>query len=443
MSDTASRHIWKARQHFAVTLSVIAVAAFASRMVYISIMPVEQKSNYDQLFFKAEAQGLADGRGFELPREFGLRSLGSGEHPPLTALVLTPGALLGGDSDYSMRIVEALIGTTTVVLIGLLGRKLAGDRAGLIAAVIAAVYPNLLVNDAILMPEALATMCTAAVALLSYRLIRRASWGSAAATGIACGCAMLARGELALLIPLLAVPVVLFSVGDTVVHRLRLLSVVALAAAITIAPWQGYMLARYKEPVFISYGDGGVLVGANCAPTYSGPWVGYWLGGLCSVRQASDPSVTAARGRDQGLRYARAHVRRLAAIVIPARIARLWSWYKPFRMARSGTGEGRPYAFSLGGLYMLWILSPLAVLGALRLRRRRVPITPLVAPVVIVTLVAAAFYGLVRFRAPAEVSIVVLAAVALDSLTARRAATARQGSQRMQEPAGEESWVSA
>jgi hypothetical protein len=92
---------------------------------------------------------------------------------------------------------------------------------------------------------------------------------------------------------------------------------------------------------------------------------------------------------------------------------------------------------------MLWMLSPLAVLGALRLRRRRVPITPLVAPVVIVTLVAAAFYGLVRFRAPAEVSIVVLAAVALDSLTARRAATARQGSQRMQEPAGEESWVSA
>ena len=55
------------------------------------------------------------------------------------------------------------------------------------------------------------------------------------------------------------------------------------------------------------------------------------------------------------------------------------------------------------------------------LRRRRVPITPLVAQFVIVTLTAAAIYGLVRFRVPAEVSLVVLAAVAADHVWARRA----------------------
>ena len=42
------------------------------------------------------------------------------------------------------------------------------------------------------------------------------------------------------------------------------------------------------------------------------------------------------------------------------------------------------------------------------------PITPLVAQFVIVTVTAAAIYGLIRFRTPAEVSLVVLAAVAVD-----------------------------
>jgi hypothetical protein len=66
------------------------------------------------------------------------------------------------------------------------------------------------------------------------------------------------------------------------------------------------------------------------------------------------------------------------------------------------------------------VLVGFAIAGVVILRRRKVALIPLLAPVVIVTIVAAAFYGLVRFRAPAEVSIVVLAAVALDALWAKR-----------------------
>jgi hypothetical protein len=43
-------------------------------------------------------------------------------------------------------------------------------------------------------------------------------------------------------------------------------------------------------------------------------------------------------------------------------------------------------------------------------------VLPLLAPIVVVTVVAAALYGLMRFRAPAEVSIVALAAVGIDRL---------------------------
>jgi hypothetical protein len=48
-----------------------------------------------------------------------------------------------------------------------------------------------------------------------------------------------------------------------------------------------------------------------------------------------------------------------------------------------------------------------------------VPITPLVAQFVLVTVTAALVYGLVRFRTPAEASIVALAAVAIDAVVAR------------------------
>ena len=41
-------------------------------------------------------------------------------------------------------------------------------------------------------------------------------------------------------------------------------------------------------------------------------------------------------------------------------------------------------------------------------------------PIVLVTAIAAAFYGLLRNRIPAEVSIVLLAGIAITNLTERR-----------------------
>jgi hypothetical protein len=86
---------------------------------------------------------------------------------------------------------------------------------------------------------------------------------------------------------------------------------------------------------------------------------------------------------------------------------------------------------SVAGLAMFWALVPLAVLGALRLRRAGQPLWPLVALIVIVTFNAAAFYGLTRFRVPAEVPLVVLAAVAIAGL---RSAGGQQSSDRLSDP---------
>jgi hypothetical protein len=76
---------------------------------------------------------------------------------------------------------------------------------------------------------------------------------------------------------------------------------------------------------------------------------------------------------------------------------------------------------------MFWPLAASAFWGVVWMRRRSIPLLPLVAPVVIATLIAAAFYGLTRFRVPAEISLVVLGGVGANALWERVRALRRAG----------------
>src|SRR5215218_9956578 len=109
-----------------------------------------------------------------------------------------------------MRLTMTIFGALVVLVIGLLGRSVAGNRAGLVAAAIAAVYPNLWINDGLVMSEALATLSVALAILLTYRFIRAPKPSTAAWVGVAVGLAMLTRAELGLLLPLMVLPVALF-----------------------------------------------------------------------------------------------------------------------------------------------------------------------------------------------------------------------------------------
>ena len=399
------------RGRFAVVLVCIAAAAFLGRAAYILAVTRDQDRTYDELFYESEATSFANGDGFE-PTYFGVNFLGSGEHPPLTAVVLAPVAFLTDDNEIAMLMTIAFAGAGAVAVIGLLGREVAGSRAGLIAAGIAAVYPNLWINDGLLLPETPAVLATAAALLFAYRLVRAPRWRYAAALGVACALAMLSRGELVLLIPILALPAI-FTIKDLAwSRRFRIAGVAVLAAAVTVAPWQAFLLYRFERPTFISYGDGGVIAGANCGATYSGFLVGFWLGLCRPQRESREPSVAAEQRRDLGRDYMRDHLDRLP-VVVPARVGRLWSVYRPFQMAKFSVGEGKPRWASLAGWWTFWPLVALGAAGVVIGRRRREPVVPLLAPLLIVTLTAAVFYGLVRFRAPAEPSIIVLAAVAL------------------------------
>jgi hypothetical protein len=77
-----------------------------------------------------------------------------------------------------------------------------------------------------------------------------------------------------------------------------------------------------------------------------------------------------------------------------------------------GRFEGRDQWVSWLGLVQYYVMIPFAVLGAIRLWRR-VPLWPFLTIPLLITATAALTYGTVRFRAPAEVVLVSLAAVGI------------------------------
>jgi 4-amino-4-deoxy-L-arabinose transferase-like glycosyltransferase len=402
-------------RRFWAALAFIAVAAFAGRAVYV-VAVTQHDLTWDEVYYRSSAQSLADGDGFRFSPLMGAPTQENASHPPLTSAALASVARVT-DSELAMRLAVALAGAGVVVLVGLIGRTIAGGRVGLLAAGIAAVYPSLWVSDGLLLAETFATLCTAAVVLLMYRLLRAPNWKNAAGVGVACGLAILTRSELALFLPLLVLPAVLTIREISRRQRLRLAVIALLGAVILVAPWTVYNLGRFERPVLLSTGEGGVLAGANCDDTYAGTRIGYW-DGYCGVGGRGDASVLNEARRDQGLEYMRHHFDRVP-VVIAARVGRMWGVFRPMQMAELSEIEGRPMWVSLSGWMMFWPLAALGVWGGVLLRRRGIRLLPLVAPLVVATIIAAVFYGLLRFRAPAEVSLVLLGGVGADAVLAR------------------------
>jgi 4-amino-4-deoxy-L-arabinose transferase-like glycosyltransferase len=320
------------------------------------------------------------------------------------------------------RYYMAMLGTFLVFLIGLLGRRIGGNGVGLVAALIAALYPNLWVNDGLIMSETVTGIAVVLALLTAYRLRDRPRVAAALACGAACALVVLARVELGLLVPLLAVPAAFGSRGADRRKHLALAAATVAVTAIVVAPWVLYNESRFADTTFVSTNDGLTLAGANCPPVYSGDTIGLWvIQPPCTddPQPAGDQSQVSAAYRRKAFDYIRAHKSRVP-IVVAARVGRTWSVYRPHDMLFYNAGEGRERWVTALGLVAYYPLALLALAGAWILARRRQGLLwPLVVPAIAVTIGVALTYGQTRFRAAAEPSIVLLAAVALVAVATR------------------------
>jgi hypothetical protein len=404
-------------------LALAVVAGLVLRIAYVVVAARKIAPIGDAVTYHESARTIAAGTGWvKVPHaEIGLVNVApdpSAEHPPLFSLVLAGFWKLGVHTYTGQKLIMCFSGAATVALVGLAGREAAGERAGVLAAALAAVYPLLWVADGSLLAESLYGPLIAGAMLAALRFSKAPGWRPAAALGVLVGLAALTRGEAVMLVVLLLIPLAL-TARVSVARRLQLSGVMLLATALVIAPWTARNLSRFKDPVLISTNSNATFAGANCAATYHGESLGLWRLDCYGGAPPGDESQQATVYWRRGLDYASDHAERLP-VVLAARLGRAWDLYRPRQMIGYEFLEGRSRWASRLGLLLYYPTLLLAAYGAVVLRRRRVPLLPLLAFPLLVCAVALVYYGLTRFRFAAEPALIVLAAVAVAQLLARR-----------------------
>jgi hypothetical protein len=114
--------------------------------------------------------------------------------------------------------------------------------------------------------------------------------------------------------------------------------------------------------------------------------------------------------------------------VAGVRLLRTWELWDPSDQAKlEAVISDRNQRVESFAVWCFYALALLAIGGAVLLRRRGKPLRILLAPVALVSVVALLTYGSTRFRAAAEVPLVVLGAVALDAAASAALARRRSG----------------
>lgn len=324
------------------------------------------------------------------------------------------------------RVAQAVLGAGSVALIGLLAFQLVGRRTAVIAMVIAACYPPLLMIDGALLSENLAVpleLGALCAVLHARRSARPVPW--LALTGVLVGLGVLDRPNTALLL----VPIGLLA-GTAAPDRRRASAAVAVVvglAVVTTVPWlvrdqrafhrfvplttqAGLVMAGTYNPV--SAGDHRYPAAwrpATLVPSYVASLQRHPVVGEVALER---------RFRSLALDYLRHHP------LYPAEVG-VWNTLRLFDLtgrafARLGSAAiGYSHRVSDFSLYAYYVVAALAVAGIAVGSPRRVPPAVWLVPAAVV--VSTVFLqGETRMRGGVEPFVILLAAMAVDRAVAQR-----------------------
>lgn len=422
---------------FRVQLGIVAGVALLVRVLAVLRWTRFLDPQGDQNFYWRQGQDLADGFGFVYRNSYGER-VATAVHPPLYSAYLGAVSFLGGTSHAWHRLASTLLGVAAVVAIGYAARRIAGNRAGLIAAALAAVYPNLWVNDAMMLSESMYALTIALVLLTTFRFRDNPSALNVVLLSGSVGLAALTRAEATLLFVILVVPVVLLTRTIDVRRRFTLTAVAAVTGALLLAPWVIRNHFTFESrPLTVSNGSGFVLEIANCDQTYglappldaagnpepgksADEFLGYWWQGCDRTPwPAGDETVVEAAKRQTAFTYVGDHTGELPKVVA-ARVGRMWDLWRPGQSYDFNVFfERRGATPTLASMVMYYPLLVASLAGVAVLWRRRITIIAFVAIATTTTFAAAISFGITRYRVGADVALTVLAAVALDAVWRR------------------------
>jgi 4-amino-4-deoxy-L-arabinose transferase-like glycosyltransferase len=165
----------------------------------------------------------------------------------------------------SLKIQSALwaqwvVGMLLIGVVFLLGRMLAGNAGGLIAAAVIALYPPAIINTSQQLSEPFGALVLALGVLAFAWAWREGGWWRWGLSGLALGAAVLVRADL-LVAPFLVAIVAALVLWRRGGARSGLLAggALALGAVIAVAPWTIYASSRQHQFVPVTTGGGSAL----------------------------------------------------------------------------------------------------------------------------------------------------------------------------------------
>ena len=329
------------------------------------------------------------------------------------------------------RIAQAVLGTATVALTGLVALEAFGPAVAICSLILAAVYPVFIESSSALLAENLLVVFELA-AIWTVLRARRASLPYAwiAAAGILSGLAALTHENALLMLLPLGVgvwAVRLQGGGRALGWALTAPALLVAMAVITIAPWTIRNAVELHHFVPVSDETGITLRGTyNPVSAAFKPvpykWRFYFLipqdHGLRKIAPTMTELQLGDRLQSRSLQYISAHPGAPFTVALHNTL-RMFELEGTYAWQASATAERIPIATARIGVFSFWVVCVLALVGALTPLARRAPRWLWTIPVLFGLSVVLINVETPRFREPIDPFLILLAGCALAAAAGR------------------------
>ncbi len=342
--------------------------------------------------------------------------------PPAYPYFLAAVDLLDGDRGVRghvvqpARIANAVLGTVTVALVGLVAYEALGETIGLIALGLAAFYPAFIELSGVLVAENLLTALVLAAVYAALRARRgEHPWAWIVAAGVLTGLATLTHENGVVLVIPLAFAAWRATNGSFVAP-----AVLVATAVLVLVPWTIRDAVDLHRFVPVSDEAGITLAGTYNAASAADPRIPYqWR--LYLPERHPGRLVEPALSNDQlndALRYIGGHPFAPVAVAYD-NVRRLLELEGSFAWEASTASIGLPRATAKIGVIGFWVLCLLAIAGAFTKAVRRVPWWMWLVPLLFALSVVLVNAETPRFREPVDAFLLLPAACALATALGR------------------------
>ena len=359
------------------------------------------------------AWNLAQGQGYRgMSPDIPDRNHLTAWRPPGASLLMAGIFATVGHRYDAVRIVHCILGTCSIWMTFLIGRRTFNATVGLIGATIYALYPLAVLQSTELLSEPLGVFLFLVFINGVLAFSQRPTWYRALFAGLVLGVGLLTRANYVMMIPLTVVWLVWqYRTNWRVV--LKGVAIVAVALAI-LAPWTIRNYRVFGAFVPFSTGGGSVLLQGNNSVVVSDPkYYGYnvWDTTLPEYREALQTAGNEVerdrRARQFAIQWLKDHPDKWG-FLLWHKFLRSWT---PLLIDNPSAAQRWIYLLSWGPILVLFILAigPTAYIG-LRYRHSVLFLHLAILHYVVNSLI---FFALVRYRAPIDPLCVILASATL------------------------------